>query len=216
MKVKKKGLLILFMLLLILWPMKTSEGAGEDNNVLFIFATYHGKPVVIGEKIAKEDIEVTAVFDNATIETVDDFDLLTETVSQTGLNNVQIQYLGKMCTIQVEGKAVTGLYAYHHGGAVSVGNRVSRDNLSVYAFYSDGTNGRIENYSLFNDVIVQEGVQNVYVIYSSYVYRMEVECVKAKPLQWLEVRYAGFNVIQGNPVPESALYVYANYTDGTW
>lgn len=76
---------------------------GKENTISSIEAKYIGSPVEIGGYVAEEDIEVVAKYSNGKEELVDDFRIITGTISNVGVNTIKIYCKGKTYNLEVEG-----------------------------------------------------------------------------------------------------------------
>ena len=68
-----------------------------------IKAKYKGKDLAVGTAIAKEDIEVTATYEDGSEEKVTDFTITPEEIKNEGINVIVIQYQEKSATVTIEG-----------------------------------------------------------------------------------------------------------------
>ncbi|MDE6312421.1 MAG: InlB B-repeat-containing protein [Lachnospiraceae bacterium] len=113
----------------------------EKKTVTSITAEYLGNPVAVGNKIAKENILVTATYSDNTTATVTKFTLTPDTIKAEGTNVVVVKYKKKSATILIEGVAVT---AAPSNGAAASGNGAAATKApsgSSSGSSNSGTNG---------------------------------------------------------------------------
>ncbi len=215
-KLQKKLVVFLFGLLICAALPLSARAAEEEKvkKVVQLYAVYHGDTILVGEEFSRGDLDVSAIYEDGTTEEVLDYSLSTTRITSDGANTIRVIYRGKMCDVIIMGKKPLSLYAYYMGEQISVGNSVSRDNISVNVNFTDGSFAEVTNYKLENDVINTTGTQKVRVTYNGLAATFDVYGVAAKPLTDLFATFEG-SVMQGNPLPASRLYVTAVYNDGT-
>lgn len=198
-----------------LLPSHTSRAAGTDKEIMYVLAQYVGEVLPVGSKINRKDIRASVMYTDGTFEDITDYSLSVDTVIEAKVNDIDVIYHGETCKIQVPGKKAIQLELYYFGSAITIGNRVNRDDLSLYVTYSDGDRVRVYDYTLENDVIEKSGDQIVSAYYGNLKASTPVQGAPIRPLSGLVVSYEGGNVIQGNPVNPNDICVTATYTDGT-
>ena len=85
----------------------TPAGTGSNKAVKSITAKYNGNDLAVGAAITKEDIEVTAAYEDGTEEKVTDFTFTPETISAEGVNVIVVKYEDKSATVTITGIAGT-------------------------------------------------------------------------------------------------------------
>ncbi len=218
-KNKMKNVVLFFgiCLLLAFCPMLYAKAANTANTreLILIYASYSGDSLMVGEKIELDKLTVTAMYSDGTTEDIEDYAISTEKVSVIGANVVTVTYQGKSNSFNVYGKELTSIYASYIGSRISVGNKVGKQDVTVWAFYTDGTMKQVKDYTLVNDEINTVGEQKITVLYKGISTTFRVQGIAARPVYQLKVVYYGVGVIEGNPVPAEDLYVTAVYSDGT-
>lgn len=194
--------------------MAADDGTG-GKKLDHIIADYRGGTLPVGGEIPREKLLVTAVYDDGTAEDIQDYALSQTTVTKDGLNRIQVVYQGKATEVYITGKKASQLYVSYEGGAVSVGNSVGKDNLKVYAYFSDGSFEELTDYQIGNGVIDTVGEQRVYAIYDDLTAYTMVPGIAPRSVSSLVAYYNGPKVVLGNEVPEENLSVTAVYADGT-
>ncbi len=212
---QRKGFGVLFFCILLCIAMVPVRAKAADPTVVAISAVYTGGTLEVGAAIPKEEIEVTASYSDGTTVEVTEFAMSTERVLTDGANRVMIIYRGKVTEIYVYGKRARSIYATYSGGMVSVGNKISTEDLTVYLQYTDYSTEEILDYRVVNPVISSVGSQKVQIVYNSMQTTVDVYGTQAKTVSMLTAVYEGEGAPQGYAVPEKNMYVTALYTDGT-
>lgn len=181
----------------------------------YIEASYSGESGLVGSLIDRESLLVQAVYEDGSTETVTDYYLSTERIAKDGENEIAVVYRGRRTSFFVTGKRVTGLTAFYMGEEVSVGNAVSKQNVYVYADYSDGSGSEVEDFVISSPVITKVGTNNIYVIYGGRRDQIEVQGRVPGTVNSIQVTYIGGDVMLGSPIKREDIYVTALYTDGT-
>ncbi len=181
----------------------------------YIEASYNGESGLVGSLIDRESLLVQAVYEDGSTETVTDYYLSTERIAKDGENEIAVVYRGRRTSFFVTGKRVTGLTAFYMGEEVSVGNAVSKQNIYVYADYSDGSGSEVEDFVISSPVITKVGTNNIYVIYGGRRDQIEVPGRVPGVVNSIQVTYTGGDVMLGSPIKREDIYVTALYTDGT-
>lgn len=188
-----------------------------------IEAEYYGVPIEVGKKIDLKDIVVTAEYyihdgDNGYNDYIDvkkGFTISPETVKRKGDNRIVVTYLGKTCTIVVEGKAVEEITADYIGDEIYVGAPIPTSKIEVYATFSDGSYEKIKDFKLSTTTVSKVGVNVIQVEYQGKKANITVYGKAPLAVEDLEAYYAGGSIIEGNPINKSDIKVTAIYNDGT-
>lgn len=208
--------LLVILLMVVAIPCRAmAANSTEVLKIKYMIASYRGATLPVGAQIPKEDLLVTVVYEDGTAEDIRDYTLSQTTITKEGINRIQAVYQGKTADIYITGKKASQLYVSYQGGAVSVGNSVGKDNLMVFAFFSDGSFEEVTDYQIGNSVITAVGEQRVYVIYDGLTAYTTVLGTAPKQVSSLVAYYNGPKVVLGNEVPEENLSVTAVYSDGT-
>lgn len=182
---------------------------------LYITAVYNGDTELVGEKIDTEKLQVQAVYEDGSTVDIFDYSLSTERVMKEGRNEISVVYLGRRTSFAVNGKKVSSISAYYMGEDVSVGNSVSKNNIFVYAYYTDGSSARVTNFAVGSAVIMGVGINKVHVIYGGKTVPVDVNGRVSGVVSSILVTYTGPEVMLGSPINKEDLYVTALYTDGS-
>lgn len=78
----------------------------DNPKVISIKAEYLGEDISIGSAISKEDIAVTATYEDGHVEEIKDFEIVPSECNEEGENTIQIQY--EDCSDEILVNAVTG------------------------------------------------------------------------------------------------------------
>ena len=131
-----------------------------------IMAYYVGKPVIAGNDISKNDIEVHALYNDGTMKQIKNFNISPSIAEQEGENDIVVSYGNMETVIQVyaEARYVTEMRARYIGPGVIVGKKVPKEEIEVIVTYNDGSDEAIKNYELYGDEIFFEG-ENMVLVY---------------------------------------------------
>jgi len=181
----------------------------------YIQAFYMGESELVGSQINRDNIWVQAVYEDGSVEDVTDYAMSTERVIRDGDNEVAVVYMGKRTSFFITGKRVVDLSAYYVGEPVSVGNYVSKKNISVFAMYSDGSGDEVTDYTIGAPKISRVGTNTVHLVYAGKAATIEVPGRMPGTVNSLQVAYYGDDVMLGSKINRDDIYVTALYTDGS-
>ena len=153
----------------VIYEGKTAEifvNGKEPLAVEEIMAYYIGKPVIAGNDISKNDIEVQALYNDGTIKQIKNFNISPSVAEQEGENDITVTYGNIETVIQVyaEARYVTEMRARYIGPGVIVGKKVPKEEIEVIVSYNDGSDEAIDSYELYGDEILFEG-ENMVLVY---------------------------------------------------
>lgn len=131
-----------------------------------LIAYYVGKPVIVGNDISKNDIEVQALYNDGTLKPIQNFNISPKIVEQEGDNDITITYGDMETVVQVYGEAryITEMRARYIGPGVFVGQKVPREEIEVIVTYNDGSDAAIDDYEMYCEEILNEG-ENLVLVY---------------------------------------------------
>jgi len=153
----------------VVYEGKTAEifvNGKEPLAVEEIMAYYIGKPVIAGNDISKNDIEVQALYNDGTMKRIENFNISPSIAEQEGENDITVTYGNMETVIQVyaEARYVTEMRARYIGPGVIVGKKVPKEEIEVVVTYNDGTDEAIDTYEMYGDEILFEG-ENMVLVY---------------------------------------------------
>jgi len=131
-----------------------------------LIAYYVGKPVIVGNDISKNDIEVQALYNDGTLKPIKNFNISPGVVKQEGDNDITVTYGNMETVVQVYGETryITEMRARYIGPGVIVGKKVPREEIEVIVTYNDGSDEAIDDYEMYCEEILFEG-ENLVLIY---------------------------------------------------
>lgn len=193
-----------------------SSVAKADTEIpSYIYASYSGSSVVVGEEIDLEKLTVTAVYADGTTVPVTAFSLSTDTIKKEGLNEISIIYMGRSTIVSIIGKQTKELFAFYMGQPVSIGNAIDKREVYLQATYSDGTSEIVTDFEIFTPVIETIGKNTVRAMYGGVLVSFTVDGVVPKEVSTLYVTYTGEDVMIGKKIDRNKIFVTATYVDGT-
>ena len=133
---------------------------GQDNKpIVSLFVTYTGDEVMMGNLIDRDQIYVTAAYDDATVEDIMVYDISTDTPTMLGANIIVVSYRGKTATFTLEGieRTIASLSAEYNGEPVELGKDVRKADIIVKATYSDGVVETVTDFDLPSPTIYYVG-----------------------------------------------------------
>ena len=209
-------LTVLLLLTAILPPVTVRAATGILTNIT---AAYTGGAAVVGEEIDAADVYVTGYYVSggkmSTAQIKDSFLITPATVQKEGENRMTVHYQGYTAEFSVTGKKVLFIEAEYTGkDEVTVGSEIPKKNLKVTAYYTDGSEEEISNYTLPVTRIYQKGTNTFSVLYGSYMATFTVQGKEALAIEELIAYYYGDDAIVGNEIDKTKVEVMALYNDG--
>ena len=107
---------------------------------------------------------------------------------------------------------VEELWVEYIGETVVVGEEVSKRDIRVTAYYSDGTTADLKSFTLVSSKIKKEGENTLVVTYNGVRAEFTVE---GKAIESIEAQYTGEDVTIGNSVKKKEIIVTVYYSDGS-
>jgi len=208
---------VCFIAVLCLTGFFTRAVHASANTVLptYISAIYTGEAGLVGDEINREDLLVQAFYDDGSVVDITEYTLSTERIMKEGENEISVVYYGRRTSFFVTGKRVSSLTAFYVGEDVSVGNAISKTNVYVYAYYSDGSSDEVRDFMVNSPVISKVGTNRIFVVYGGMSTYIDVTGRVGGTVSSILVTYNGGDVMLGSPINRDDLYVTALYTDGS-
>ena len=118
-------------------------------------ATYDGGEIMLGTKINRDNVYVTALYEDGTSENIESYELSVESPTMIGANTVIVTYKNKTAKFMVTGyeRGIEKLLAYYVGEGVEVGKEVRKSDIKVTATYKDGSVENVTDFDLPTPVI---------------------------------------------------------------
>lgn len=187
------------------------------KQVISIYAYYTGQAVSVGNAVDKSRLIVNAIYADGTTQSVQNYSLSGETITQVGKNTLHVEYGGKTASFVVTGctpMELKELKVLYTGKEVMVGNKINRDEIVVTAWYTNGLSERIVNYDLSPEAPSVSGENTIVVSYRSKAASFVVKGYQ-KEIQKLSAYYTGKGVGIGGSINKDDVKVTVFYTDGT-
>lgn len=143
---------------------------GRESPAITSLAVKYVKPSLCADSIiSKDDLEVSAVYADATTETITNFVLLQEKFSETGIQKLGVSYQGitKEIEIEVLENKPVKLRAEYIGKAIIVGRDFRREDLKVYVEYMNGDEKETDEYTFHSPKIHYIGDNEVQIYYGN-------------------------------------------------
>lgn len=149
-------------------------------------ATYDGGEVMLGTKINRDKVYVTALYEDGTSESIQNYELSVESPTMIGANTVIVTYRNTTAKFIVTGyeKGIEKLNARYIGEGVEIGKEVSKNDIEVIATYKDGTVEKVEDFDLPTPVIYFEGAHMKTVHYMGLTAEIYVIGIEEKPVSY--------------------------------
>lgn len=149
-------------------------------------ATYDGGEVMLGTKINRDNIYVSALYEDGTSESIESYELSVESPTMIGANTVIVTYGNATAKFMVTGyeRGIEKLYARYIGDGVEVGKEVRKNDIEVIATYMDGTVEQVEDFDLPTPVIYFEGAHMKTVHYMGLTAEIYVIGIEEKPVSY--------------------------------
>ena len=194
----------------------TVQAASSRRKLTELVAEYMGETLMVGESIAKREIEVTGYYDDGSEAVIRTFSISPSKVTKDGENIINVTYNNKKTTVTVYGKKVDFLEAEYTGGDVTVGQSVRKKDIVVTAYFTDGSvQEGIKNFTIPSDVVRKEGDNTLRVSYGGKNAEIVVYGVPPLAVEEIDAYYEGEGVIVGNAPDKSLIHAMAYYNDGT-
>ena len=217
------GVLLMLALVAVLSLDSLSADAAVSKKLTKITATYTGSSVEVGKEVDPADVVVTAyyeVFNGYTTTTKSErvksgFMILPNLITTSGSNKLTILYEDQVAQIYVTGKTVLNIVADYDGGTVTVGKNFAREEVTVRAYYSDGTSGDIDDFTLYSTLVTEEGLNTFPVVYADKVSFIYILGKQPLAITELIAEYHGDDLIVGSYISKADVSVFAIYNDGS-
>jgi len=149
-------------------------------------ATYDGGEVMLGTPINRGNIYVTALYEDGTSESIENYVLSVESPTMIGANTVIVTYGNATAKFIVNGyeKGIERLNARYIGEGVEIGKEVRKNDIEVIAIYKDGTVEKVEDFDLPTPVIYFEGAHMKTVHYMGLTAEIYVIGIEEKPVSY--------------------------------
>lgn len=191
------------------------QAASSRRKLTELVAEYTGETLMVGDTIAKRNIEVTGIYDDGSEAVIRSFDISPAKVTKDGENTIRITYNGLKTEVVVFGKKVESLEAEYVGEDVTVGQSVRKKDIVVTAYFTDGSEEEITNFTITSDVVRKEGDNTLRVSYGGKTAEIVVYGVPPLAVEEIDAYYEGEGVIVGNAPDKSLIHAIAYYNDGT-
>ncbi|MDD6035864.1 MAG: bacterial Ig-like domain-containing protein [Lachnospiraceae bacterium] len=213
---KRKSRLCVFWLIavVVLLGLRGRE-AEAAKSLASITAVYMGDTVLVGHSIDLEKLTVMGLYTDGSYEKIKEYSLSTSVILNKGDNKIIVTSGGVSGTFIITGKAVSRVSAYYEKSNEIVGDELERDKVIVRAYYSDGTNGTVKDFSLPETVVKKVGVNQFTVEYEGKTATFSVTGREEKKAKSIYARYSGPTVIVGNAPKRENFYVSVVYNDNT-
>ena len=139
----------------------------KEKPIVALIVTYTGDEVMMGNKIDRNQIYVTATYDDATVEDIVNYEMSTDTPTMLGVNTIVVSYRNKTAVFEIEGvpRTIDALYAEYKGDVIEIGHDVRKADIEVKALYSDGVLEDITDFDLPSPTIYYIGTHTKTVHY---------------------------------------------------
>lgn len=219
MKIPKQLRIVFLMAVLAFLGSFLFPGTGEakktEKKLSAITAVYMGDTVLVGHSIDLDELTVMGLYSDGSYVKLKDYSLSTYVVKNAGENEIRVSYDGISTTLVVKGKKLQFMNAYYGKNSVTVGEQLERDEITVYAFYTDGTNERVTNYTLASSWVTQVGTNEFFILYEGETVSFTVLGREVKKVKTLYANYVGAPVVVGNAPKRDDFYVSVSYNDGS-
>ena len=171
----------------------------------------------IGNMPDCEDLRVIGVYSDGSVEDIKDhFDIYPDRIDKVGRNEVTVVYQGKDAKCTVYGnnwdKVVALGVTYKKQNAIT-NVKISKDDLTVMAVYSDLSTERITTYTIENEIFIDSGKQKLTVSYGGVRKSIEINVIE-RYITGISAEYTGGAVTVGRDFRRADMHVYLEYVDG--
>lgn len=190
---------------------------GTEKRPEKIDVKYEGGDLTVGSFIEQSKIIVTATNNDKSTEIIrSGFTISPLKVGTVGSNTITVEYKGLKDTITIKGlEMVPGnLLATYNGEMVIEGSQIKRSEISVVAYFPDGTNKTVTDFEVSSLTMNTIGMQEVIITYKGAKASVYVP-VTAKRVTALSVNYKGAALVQYSSIDRNEIVVTATYNDGS-
>ncbi|MGN1084114.1 MAG: bacterial Ig-like domain-containing protein, partial [Lachnospiraceae bacterium] len=164
-KRKLSLLAVLFVVAVMLFGFREKEADAAEKRLSSVTAVYTGDTVLVGHSIDLSKLTVMGLYTDGSYVKVKDYSLSTYVVTKAGSNQITLTSDGVSTSFSVNGKKILFLTASYSKSSVTVGEELKRDEITVYAYYSDGTNEKVTDYILSHTLVSLVGTNQFTIIY---------------------------------------------------
>ena len=188
---------------------------GIERSVSKLEAKYKGPEIIEGGTFLTTDLEVWAIYNDDSKEQVYDFLVSTTVVEKKGTNKITITYGGQSVTINIVGaeKTPNNIVAVYRGEPVIEGGMINTNDVSVTAYFNDGTNETVTDFSLSMNMLTTVGTNTVTVTYKKVTTTIFVVCTP-RMVTALEAMYKGPEIVQNSSFNRDQVVVTATFNNG--
>lgn len=190
---------------------------GVEKKPEKITAKYEGSDLTVGKQIDISKVILTVTYNDKSTDTVSTgFTLNPTKVNTVGVNTINVDYKGLKTTISIKANEMApgNLVAVYNGGMVIEGSQIKKSEISVTAYFPDGTTKVVSDFELSTETMNTIGMQEVVITYKGAKASIYVP-VTAKMVTSLSVSYKGAALVQYASINRNEIVVTATYNDGS-
>lgn len=203
--------------IIIIYQNKSTTLNISGKEPVFLFATYEGGAVSVGNAVDKRDIKVTVSYHDGSASETDNFEITNADIAKVGVHQIGIEAYElktSVLVLGVQAKAVKSLFVSYLGDPVILDQPIDKSKIFLTATYYDGTVESIVNYGMSQTTITQTGVNNVTLYYQDKTASFSLIGL-AKKLKDFTVEYIGETKVVGEVVEKEDFKVTVFYEDGS-
>ncbi len=188
---------------------------GIERSVSKLEAKYKGPEIIEGGTFLTTDLEVWAIYNDDSREQVYDFLVSTTVLEKKGTNKITITYGGQSVTINITGaeKKPNNIVAVYRGEPIIEGGMINTNDVSVTAYFNDGTNETVTDFSLSMNMLTTVGTNTVTVTYKKVTTTIFIVCMP-RMVTALEAMYKGPEIVQNSSFNRDQVVVTATFNNG--
>ncbi len=206
---------LLFILAMVLCTIPAKRAEAAEKRLVSITAVYTGDTVLVGNSLDLNKLTVMGLYSDGSYSKLKDYALSAYVVEKKGDNLIAVTCDGVTGTFTVKGKEILQLVAYYSQVSHVIGETLDKEKITVYVYYSDATNMKVEDYVLSHTVVAKVGKNEFTVIYGGETAKFSVIGKEEKKPRTIYAMYYGPDIIVGNAPNRDDFYVSVFYTDNT-
>ena len=156
-----------------------------ERSVKSLSVTYSGGDLVEGHEIDRNDLTVTAIYDDSSLSTerISTYELKETSFSAVGENTINVEFLGAKasCKVNVIARKIESIRAKYTGGDVEVGYEYIASEMHVYVLYNDETEKEIKDYAVYDTIVRYIGENTIKIYYGDYNTTCKITGVEVAP-----------------------------------
>ena len=194
-----------------------SSGSGNvlPHELTSVSAVYLGPTLLVNDLLDLSQLRVMGLYLDGSYEELHSYSLSTYVAEKVGMNTITAEYLGKTATFTVTAKELTDLIAFSSEASLTVGSKVDKSKISVWATFSDHSLESVTDFVLHTSFVDKEGENKIKISYRGMEAEASIYGLKIKKPTEIYAHYSGGEIIVGHAPERSDFTVMIFFDDGS-